>query len=132
MRTAPNCDTKALGEQIKKKIMESPEDVTYGATVEFETLYADSGFCAPELPPNIKNVVNQSTKEVFDGSDPIFVGCGGAIPFMEIFSQEFPDANFLLTGAATISGNAHCANENLNLEYCRKFTTTIALVLARM
>ena len=28
MRTAPNCDTKALGEQIKKKILEAPEEVT--------------------------------------------------------------------------------------------------------
>ena len=51
---------------------------------------------------------------------------------MEIFAAEFPTANFLLTGAATISGNAHCANENLDLEYCKKFITTIALTLSRI
>ena len=80
----------------------------------------------------MKDNVYQSCREVFEGRDPVFVGCGGSIPFMEIFSQEFPSANFLLTGAATITGNAHCANENLDLEYCKKFTQTIALVLSRL
>lgn len=112
--------------------MEAPEEVTYGAKVEFEVGDIGNGFCAPDLPADIKSVVFQSTKEVFEGRDPVFVGCGGSIPFMEIFSQEFPNANFLLTGAATISGNAHCANENLDLEYCRKFITTVALILSRI
>jgi len=112
--------------------MEAPAELTYGANVEFEVYDKANGFCAPDLPEDIKAVVHQSTKEVFDGKDPIFVGCGGAIPFMEIFAQEFPNANFLLTGAATITGNAHCANENLDLEYCKKFMTTIALILSRM
>ena len=51
---------------------------------------------------------------------------------MEIFAKEFPNANFLLTGALTNDGNAHCANEFLNLEYCRKFITTIGLVISRI
>ena len=51
---------------------------------------------------------------------------------MEIFATEFPNANFLLTGCATESGNAHCANENIDLEYCRKFITAISLMLSRM
>ena len=132
MRTAPNCDCDVLAEQLKKAVEEAPEEVTYGATVEFDAYDKENGFCAPDLPQNVKSVLNQSTKEVFDGSDPVFVGCGGAIPFMGIFSNEFPNANFLLTGAATLTGNAHCANENLDLEYCKKFITTIALVLSRV
>ena len=91
-----------------------------------------NGFCAPELPEDIKSVLFRSSKEVFDGRDPLFVGCGGSIPFMEIFASEFPNANFMLTGCATASGNAHCANENIDLDYCRKFITTVALILSRM
>ena len=132
IRTAPNYDCDALEVQLRRAVMEAPEEVTFGAKVEFSVVDKANGFAAPDLPAEIKSVVHQSCKEVFEGRDPVFVGCGGAIPFMEIFSQEFPNANFLLTGAATVTGNAHCANENLNLEYCRKFTTTIALILGRM
>jgi len=49
---------------------------------------------------------------------------------MEVFSQKFPSAQFLLTGALFPEGNAHSANENLDLEYCRKFTTVVAEMLA--
>lgn len=122
MRTAPNCDCEALAEQLRRVITETPVEVTYGARVEFEVVDKGNGFCAPDLPQAMKDIVYQSTREVFEGRDPVFVGCGGSIPFMEIFSQEFPESNFLLTGAATITGNAHCANENLDLEYCKKFT----------
>lgn len=106
--------------------------MTHGAKVSFEIVDTGNGFCAPDLPADIKAAVNQSSKDVFEGRDPVFVGCGGSIPFMEIFAQEFPNANFLLTGCATESGNAHCANENLDLEYARKFISTVALTLSRI
>ena len=132
MRTGPLHDCDELIEQLKKGFMEAPESVTYGATVVFDNVEKGNGFCAPDLPENVERAVTASTKEVFEGKEPVYVGCGGSIPFMEIFSAEFPNANFLLTGAATISGNAHCANENLELEYCRKFITTVALTLSRI
>ena len=76
--------------------------------------------------------MNESVSDVFDGQDPVYTGCGGSIPFMEVFGEHFPKANFLLTGAATITSNAHCANENLDLEYYRKFTTAITLILSKL
>lgn len=62
----------------------------------------------------------------------MFVGCGGSIPFMEVFSGIFPEANFLLTGVGFPDSNAHAANENLDLEYCRKLTTVIAILLSTL
>ena len=106
--------------------------MTYGAKIEFTVEDGGNGFCAPDLPQDMKDIVYQSTKECFDGKDPIFSGCGGSIPFMEIFAQEFPNAKYLLTGAATIDGNAHSPNEFLNLEYCKKFITTVGLILSRL
>ena len=58
MRTAPNCDTEVLAEQLKKAVMEAPEEVTYGAQVEFVVTDTANGFCAPDLPANIKTVVH--------------------------------------------------------------------------
>jgi len=60
------------------------------------------------------------------------VGCGGSIPFMEVFASHFPETNFLLTGCGFIDSNAHSANENLDLEFCRKLTTVIALTLSKL
>ena len=132
MRTAPTQNCAVLVEQLRKAFIEAPEAVTFGAKVDFTVVDAGNGFCAPDLPTQVEQALLNSTKEVFEGREPVFVGCGGSIPFMEVFSRHFPSANFLLTGAATISGNAHCANENLDLEYCRKFITTVALTLARL
>jgi acetylornithine deacetylase/succinyl-diaminopimelate desuccinylase-like protein len=49
---------------------------------------------------------------------------------MEVFADMFPGAHFLLTGCCFPESNAHSANENLDLEYCRKLTTVIAKILA--
>jgi acetylornithine deacetylase/succinyl-diaminopimelate desuccinylase-like protein len=89
------------------------------------------GFCAPEFTEQMKNIVFESTREVFNGKDPIFIGCGGSIPFMEVMSREFPGVAFLLTGVGFADSNAHSANENLRLGFCSKLTQTIALVLSR-
>ena len=57
MRTAPNQDTKALAESLRKAFMEVPIEETFGAKVEFEIVDAGNGFCAPELPEDVKSVV---------------------------------------------------------------------------
>lgn len=44
----------------------------------------------------------------------------------------YPNAYFLLTGADFPESNAHAANENLELEYTRKFTTAISLFLSKL
>lgn len=51
---------------------------------------------------------------------------------MEVFDGHFPGANFLLSGCGFPESNAHSANENLDLEFCRKFTATIALTLSKL
>jgi acetylornithine deacetylase/succinyl-diaminopimelate desuccinylase-like protein len=62
----------------------------------------------------------------------MFIGGGGSIPFMEVFSGLFPKANFLLTGCCFTESNAHSANENLDLEFCRKLTTVISKLLSEL
>lgn len=87
MRTAPNQDPQALTELLRKAFMEVPVEETFGAKIQFELAgEAAPGFCAPDLPEDVKRVVSQSSKEVFDGKEPLYVGCGGSIPFMEIFA----------------------------------------------
>lgn len=58
------------------------------------------------------------------------MGIGGSIPFMEVFSQHFPTANYILTGVGFPDSNAHAANENLDLAYNEKLIKVIARVLS--
>lgn len=112
-------------------MLNDKQDETFGAKIDFEIVDVADGFCAPEFPENLKKIVFESTHEVFNGNDPVFVGCGGSIPFMEVMSREFPQANFLLVGVGFSDSNAHSANENLRLGFCSKLATTISLVLSR-
>ena len=49
---------------------------------------------------------------------------------MEVFSQHFPKANYILTGVGFPDSNAHAANENLDLAYNEKLVKVIARMLA--
>lgn len=92
-----------------------------------------NGFDAPKLPEEIESKFTEAHKAVFgEANPPMFIGCGGSIPFMEVFSQNFPGTNFLLTGCGFLDCNAHSANENLDLDYCRKLTTVVALTLSKL
>ena len=57
VRTAPTHDPEILAEQLRKAIMDAPESITYGAKVEFNVVDKGSGFCAPDLPQDMKRVV---------------------------------------------------------------------------
>lgn len=86
LRTGPNQDAAKLTQKIKEAV-ERPGDDTHGAEVTYSPIDVGNGFCAPDLPEDIKTLVNESTKAIFDGNDPVYTGCGGSIPFMEVFAQ---------------------------------------------
>jgi hypothetical protein len=100
--------------------------------VELKQCIGDNGFDTRELDEDIKKAFFEANKYVFNGNEPLFTGCGGSIPFMEFFSSMYPDANFLLTGVGFPDSNAHAANENLDLEFTRKFISTIAITMAKL
>ena len=130
MRIPPRMSAKQIIPKLKEVLeAESPE--TFGAKITFDCDDFGDGFDAPDLPPHIKSPLNDACAEVFNGSEPLYVGMGGSIPFMEVFSNEFPGANFILTGVLFDDGNAHSANENIRLDYCRKLTTMIGVMLSK-
>lgn len=131
MRIPPRLKCSEVIEIMRKKFME-PGPETFGAEVTFECTDFGDGFDAPDLPLHIKTPLNEAVAEVFNGAVPLYVGCGGSIPFMEVFSDQFPNANFLLTGVGFPDSNAHTANENLRLDFCKKLTTTVSVMLSKM
>ena len=58
------------------------------------------------------------------------VGLGGSIPLMGLLQQRYPAAQFVVTGVLGPGSNAHVPDESLHLDYARRVTESIALVLA--
>jgi acetylornithine deacetylase/succinyl-diaminopimelate desuccinylase-like protein len=58
------------------------------------------------------------------------MGEGGTIPFMAMLGEQFPAAQFVITGVLGPGSNAHGPNEFLDLETARRLTGAVAHVLA--
>ncbi|HVH83730.1 MAG TPA: hypothetical protein VM713_05370, partial [Steroidobacteraceae bacterium] len=64
------------------------------------------------------------------GRDAVHMGCGGTIPFMGMLGERFPSTQFFITGVLGPHANAHGPNEFLHIEYAKKLTACVSLVLA--
>ena len=63
------------------------------------------------------------------GRDPIDMGAGGSIPFVQAFSDAYPGADLLLTGAADPASGIHGPNESLHLGELHRSTLAEAAAL---
>ena len=54
------------------------------------------------------------------GRDAVHTGIGGSIPFVQAFSEAFPRADLVLTGAGDPTSYIHGPNESLDLGELRR------------
>ncbi len=66
------------------------------------------------------------------GTDTIDMGSGGSIPFVAAFSQAYPDASILLTGAGDPTSRIHGPNESVDLDDLRRSVAAEAIALRLM
>jgi acetylornithine deacetylase/succinyl-diaminopimelate desuccinylase-like protein len=59
-----------------------------------------------------------------------FMGEGGTIPFMGMLGEQFPAAQFVVTGVLGPGANAHGPNEFLHVPTAMRVTEVVARVLA--
>ena len=59
------------------------------------------------------------------------MGEGGTIPFMAMLGNQFPNAQFLITGVLGPGSNAHGPNEFLHVPYAKKLTACVSYVLSK-
>lgn len=63
------------------------------------------------------------------GRDPVDKGVGGSIPFVQAFSEAYPEADLLLTGASDPASYIHGPNESLDLGELHRSTLAEAVAL---
>ena len=66
------------------------------------------------------------------GRDPVDKGVGGSIPFVQAFSEAYPEADLLLTGASDPASYIHGPNESLDLGELYRSTLAEAVALREM
>lgn len=66
------------------------------------------------------------------GQDAVTKGSGGSIPFVQAFSEAFPRASLLLTGAADPTSRIHGPNESVDLKEISRSALAEAVALRVM
>ena len=126
LRLAPTTDPakaiKALRETLER-------DPPYGARVKFESDGGAAGWNAPAFAPWLEESITRASQAVY-GRDAVNIGCGGSIPFMGMLGARFPRTQFFITGVLGPHANAHGPNEFLHIDYAKKLTACVSLVLA--
>ena len=72
VRIAPNQTGKEITAKIKKALLDTSKDDSFNAKVDFELVDTGNGYCPPEIPRKVKQILFESTKKVFDGNEPVY------------------------------------------------------------
>jgi len=126
LRIPPLIDGKTAVRELKR-ILEA--DPPHGAKVTFSADQSATGWNAPATAPWLQTAVNDASQAYY-GNPAAMMGEGGTIPFMAMLGEQFPAAQFLITGVLGPHSNAHGPNEFLHIEYAKKLTCCVAHVLA--
>lgn len=110
---------------LKKALTENPP---YGAKVTVEFEEPASGWNAPKTSKWLKESIEKASQTYFS-EQPCSMGEGGTIPFMAMLGEQFPKAQFLITGVLGPGSNAHGPNEFLHIPYAKKLTSCIISIL---
>jgi hypothetical protein len=95
LRIPPGVNGNDAKELLKQTIESSPP---YGAKVSLEFPYPPStGWHFANMTPALRDAMEQASKEVFDR--PVgFMLQGVSIPFVNMFANLFPNAQFIVAG----------------------------------
>jgi acetylornithine deacetylase/succinyl-diaminopimelate desuccinylase-like protein len=126
LRLPPTCDAAKATEAVRTALQRDPP---YGAQVQFIADPASDGWNAPSFAPWLDESIARASQLIY-GQGAMHAGCGGTIPFMGMLGRQFPRTQFFITGVLGPHSNAHGPNEFLDIEYAKKLTACVSLVLA--
>ena len=126
LRLPPTCDAARALQAVREALLRDPP---YGAQVTFDDGSATGGWNAPAFAAWLEESITRASRAVYR-QDAVHIGCGGTIPFMGMLGARFPKTQFFITGVLGPHANAHGPNEFLHIDYAKKLTACVSLVLA--
>lgn len=126
LRLPPTTEPARAARVLRETLERDPP---YGAEVKFESEGGTGGWNAPAFAPWLEQSIARASKEIY-GRDAVHIGCGGSIPFMGMLGARFPRTQFFITGVLGPHANAHGPNEFLHIDYAKKLTACVSIVLA--
>ena len=112
----PDHAMKMLEEHIEK-------NTPWGAQVKFIPESKGSGVVADPKKEFTKKLITEF-KEVWK-IEPAYMGVGGSIPFANVFTEQFPEAELVLIGPGDDEGNAHAPNESVCIKDVEKLIQSL-------
>lgn len=125
MRLPPPVEPKVAADAIQKALEQNP---LYNAKVSFSVGDCSKGWNAPALSDWLAEASHEAS-EMYFGQSAAYMGEGGTIPFMGMLGEQFPEAQFMITGVLGPQSNAHGPNEFLHLDMAKKLTACVSHVL---
>ena len=125
LRLPPTVDAEAAKAQLIDTLTADPPS---GAKVTLDVGKPGKGWDAPTTAPWLETALHDASRATF-GRPPGAMGIGGGIPFMSMLGDQFPDAQFVITGVLGPESNAHGPNEFLHLPTAEKVTASVAHLL---
>jgi acetylornithine deacetylase/succinyl-diaminopimelate desuccinylase-like protein len=125
VRLPPTADAVAAAAALRARLTDDPPS---GAVVEVSGDESATGWAAAPPAPWLADALTTSAMATF-GHPALYTGVGGAIPFINMLGEQFPDAQFVVTGVLGPGSNAHGPNEFLHVPTARRLATCMAQVL---
>jgi acetylornithine deacetylase/succinyl-diaminopimelate desuccinylase-like protein len=126
LRLPPTLDADQAAGVVKTLLERDPP---YGCRVSFSADAANRGWHSPPLAPWLAESIERASLSAF-GRGAAMMGEGGSIPFMAMLGEQFPLAQFVITGVLGPHSNAHGPNEFLHLPTGKKVSGVVARVIA--
>lgn len=125
MRIPPLISPKIAAVAMQEALL---KNVPYNAKVSFKVDDGSKGWNAPLLSDWLAKAADDASKIYYD-KPAAYMGEGGTIPFMGMLGEQFPEAQFMITGVLGPHSNAHGPNEFLHLDMVEKLTSCVSYVL---
>ncbi|MBP9673711.1 MAG: M20/M25/M40 family metallo-hydrolase [Bacteriovoracaceae bacterium] len=110
MRIVPDLKGEDVFEKLKNHLR---ENCPFGLKLDIQNMGTGNWWSTSTDHP-IFAAAKKAMTEAW-GIEPVFMGCGGSIPFVEPFSKALGGAPALLVGVEDPYTNAHSENESLHL-----------------
>ena len=126
-RLPPTVNCNIAMDAVDKVLNNDPPN---NASVTIDWDEPANGWNAPKLSEWLENAIEDASQSFYNKA-AMAMGEGGTIPFMAMLGEQFPAAQFVVTGVLGPNSNAHGPNEFIHIPFAKKLSASIAFILNR-